>query len=425
MDDDAAGRIDGIRIWDGRAELGVGSLAWAAGRLTAVGPPAGPAAGDGAGSAGPAAGADELCVLPGLVDTHVHLGGFAGRKGDPAGRDGYTWPLVTTVQEQTLHVVANAQRAMRSGVTTLRDLAADEQQAAARRVFEAEVLPGPRLQVSGPVGMTAGHLDLFTPPAVRDRPATADGPDACRALVRRWARAGMTGIKIFTSGGVLSIGDRVGWRNHTRAEIAATIDEAHALGMLVACHTHTAEGIDLALEEGADSIEHGSAMTAAQAEVLAERRIPVGPTLLINEVIAERSATGNAEARDAAVEVVAARDRVFPLAAAAGVRFVLGTDASGYFVEFGQQWDELRRMTAVLGWDAERALQAGTSDAAASLGLGELVGRLAPGMAADLVVLRGTPWRDPAHLAADRVVAVVSRGRLVAGSLPAAPAGTR
>ena len=218
-----------------------------------------------------ASGEPEFCVIPGLVDTHVHLLGYAGGRSTVKGFDTFTWPLVTIREEQTLHAAANAQRALRFGVTTLRDLGADEAQAAIARVFDAGILLGPRLLASGPVGMTAGHLDLFTPRAVVDRPPTADSPDACRALVRRWARAGLTGIKTYTSGGVLSMGDQVAWRNQTRAEISATVDEAHALGMSVACHTHSAEGIQIALDEGMDSIEHGTGMTAAQAEVLAER----------------------------------------------------------------------------------------------------------------------------------------------------------
>jgi imidazolonepropionase-like amidohydrolase len=148
----------------------------------------------------------ELCVIPGLVDTHVHLLGHAGDRGT---HDTFTWPLVTTREEQTLHAAPNAQRAMRNGVTTLRDLAGDEAQVAVRRAFDLGIMPGPRVLVSGPVGMTAGHGDLFIPPAVRERAPLADSPDECRKLVRRWARAGVTGIKIFTSGGVLSIGDKV------------------------------------------------------------------------------------------------------------------------------------------------------------------------------------------------------------------------
>ena len=353
---------------------------------------------------------------PGLVDTHVHLLGFAGGRDRVKGFDTFTWPLVTIREEQSLHAAANAQRAMRAGVTTLRDLGADEAQAAIARVFDAGIILGPRVIAYGPVGMTAGHLDLFTPRAVRDRPPTADGPDACRALVRRWARAGLSGIKIYTSGGVLSMGDAVGWRNHTRAEINACVDEAHALGMLVACHTHSAEGIAIALEEGVDSIEHGTGMTTDQAVELAARGISVAPTLLINDMIASGAVPVPEESQRIAAELMVHRDRELLAAAAAGVDFVLGTDANGYLLEFGDEWDELRRMTEVLGWSAERALRAGTSAAAAAVR--STAGVLEAGRPADFVVMSGDPVGTVADLTADNVVAVVCRGHLVAGELP-------
>ena len=399
-----SGSLGAVAVWDGLSDLGSRSLSWSQGLFAGIAEPSGVA---------------EYSVIPGLVDTHVHLLGYAGGRSSAKGFDTFTWPLITIREEQTLHAVANAQRAMRFGVTTLRDLGADEAQAAVARVFDAGVLVGPRLLASGPVGMSAGHLDLFTPRAVVERPPTADSPDACRALVRRWARAGLTGIKTYTSGGVLSMGDKVNWRNHTRAEIAATVDEAHALGMLVACHTHSAQGIQIALDEGMDSIEHGTGMTPAQARVLASRGIPVAPTLLINDMIARAEIPVSAEAQSIAAELVSVRDQLLRSAADAGVRFVLGTDANGYFLEFGDQWRELARMVEVLGYSPARALRAATSDAASAIGLGSSVGRISAGFGADFVVMRGRPWEDASGFSADNIVAVVCRGQVVAGSLPA------
>jgi imidazolonepropionase-like amidohydrolase len=392
-------RLDGILLWDGTESRGPVDLSWEPDRIADVRPAA--------------SRYDDLCVLPGLVDTHVHLIGYAGHGAPP---DFATWPLTTTRDEQVLHGVAHAQRAMRHGVTTLRDLAGDEAQIALRRVFDAGVLPGPRIQVHGVVGMTAGHNDLFVPPASPLRKPTADGPDECRKLVRTWARAGMDGIKLTTSGGVLSIGDKNGWRNYTRDEIRAVVDEAHALGMLVASHAHSEEGIRVAVEEGVDSIEHGTLMSTDLAETLAARQTPVAPTLLINEAIAEGRVPVTREAMDKAAELVATRNVLLAQAAALGVRFVLGTDANGHHVQFGDQLAEVVHMTRILGLDAESALRAATSDAADSIGVP--VGRIAPGLGADLVVLRGRPWERIEDLATENIVAVVSRGRVVAGDLP-------
>jgi imidazolonepropionase-like amidohydrolase len=266
--------------------------------------------------------------------------------------------------------------------------------------------------------MTAGHGDLFTPPRFRDRPPVADSPDECRALVRAWAREGADGIKIYTSGGVLSMGDQVRWRNHTRAEISATIDEAHALGMLVAAHSHTPEGIDIALQEGADSIEHATGMTFDQVGVLASRQVPVAPTLLVNDLIAVGGDGIRPEAQRKAAAIVSGREAVLQAAGQAGVRFILGTDANGRFVRHGGQLLEMQRMGEALGWSAERVLRAATSDAAAAIGMGGSLGRVAPGFAPDLVVVRGRPWLDLAELTVENIVAVICRGRLISGRIP-------
>jgi len=391
-----------LRLWDGSTDRGVVRLAWSGDEIVSV------ESADGEGD-------DALSIVPGLVDTHVHLGYNASQLAfDPT-----TWPIITPPEERSLHIAANAISCLRGGVTTVRDLAADAVQMAVERAFDQGVLEGPRLRTHGMVGMTAGHGDLFVPPRYRVRDAVADSPDECRKVVRTWAREGADGVKIYTSGGVLSMGDKVGWRNQTLDEIRATIDEAHALGMPVAAHTHTANGVDIALAEGVDSIEHGTGIEERHFATLLERNIPVAPTLLINDIIAEARRPVTAEAQEKAKDVVALRDRNFAAAGAAGIRFVLGTDASSQFVAFGDQMEEVRAMAATFSWSPERAMVAATSDAADAIGLGNTVGTLAPGFGADFLIVRGRPWEDISALDTANIVAVVSRGRLAAGSLPA------
>lgn len=393
--------LDGIDLWDGDRHRGPSTIRFAPNGADAV-----------IAAVEPSTAASGLAAIPGLIDTHVHLIGES--TGAPV--DFLTWPLTTRAEERVLHGLANARRALRSGVTTLRDLAADDVQFSLRRALDAGVVEGPRLVAHGMVGMTGGHADLFTPAAIGDRPPVADGPDECRRLVRHWARAGADGIKIATSGGVLSVGDRPAWRNHTRAEVAAIVDEAHALGLRVAAHAHSEAGIDVAIEEGVDSIEHGTLITAEQAVRVAAAGITVAPTLLINDRIAAgRGASAEQAAK--ASELVARRDDRLRAAAGAGVDLVLGTDANGFHVGFGEEWEEVARMAEVLGWSAERSLAAATSRAADAIGRPDL-GRLVPGAKADLVVVEGRPWEDLGVLRPDRIVAVVSRGRLVAGALP-------
>ncbi len=396
-------QLPALPVWDGEREHPRAVLSWSGDRIVAIeeppvdAPPHDP----------------QLSVIPGLIDTHVHLDAAA-----TPGVAGTAWPIVTPAAERSIHAIAHARRAAQAGVTTLRDLSSSEVQFAVARALDAGLVPGPRLLTHGPVGMTAGHGDLFTPPHYPHRPPVADSPDECRRLVRQWARAGAHGIKIYTSGGVLSMGDKVGWRNQTEAEIAATVDEAHALGMLVAAHTHTALGVDIALRFEVDSIEHGTGIEQRHWDTLLERNIPVAPTLLINDAIADRRFPVSDEAAHKARAVVIERDRNFAQAGAAGVRFVLGTDANGVMVRFGDQLEELRLMARAFGWSSERALRAGTSDAADAVGLRASTGRVRAGLGADFLVVQGRPWEDIDALRSENLVAVVSRGELISGTLP-------
>ena len=139
---------------------------------------------------------------------------------------------------------------------------------------------------------------------------------------------------------------------------------------------------------------------------------------MINDVIAEGRVDISAEAQEKAQAVVEERNRNFTAAGQAGVRFVLGTDANGVFVQFGDQLEEVRLMKEMFGWSAERALIAATSDAADAIRMGSLVGTLAASFGADFVVIKGRPWEQLDALRPENIVAVVSRGVVISGVLP-------
>jgi imidazolonepropionase-like amidohydrolase len=393
--------LSNVLVWDGIEEIGPHTVSYDGEAITDITPST-------------AAIPPEMSVIPGLIDTHVHLTGPAR----PGNYTYGTWPLITTDAEQALHAAAHAQAALRMGVTTVRDMASDQRPVALRRCFDAGLLQGPRVLAYGVVNMTAGHQDLFTPPDAKVRPPTADGPDACRALVRWYARAGVDGIKVMTGGGVLSTGDKAGWRNYTAAELDAIVDEAHALSLPVAAHAHTEAAIDAALAAGVDSIEHGTLITADQAAEIARRGITVAPTLVINDGIADGTVPADDDARAKARELVSDRDGRLHRAAAAGVRFVLGTDTNGSMLPWGTAFRELQAMAATLGYTAETSLAAATSTAAAAIGRGDRLGRIEVGYAPDLLLVRGRPWRDLGQLSPDNLVAVICRGRLAHGEIP-------
>ncbi|HEY6738459.1 MAG TPA: amidohydrolase family protein, partial [Actinopolymorphaceae bacterium] len=117
-------------------------------------------------------------------------------------------------------------------------------------------------------------------------------------------------------------------------------------------------------------------------------------------------------------ELVARRDIRLRKAREAGVPFVLGTDSNGHNLPFGSALEELIRHRDVLGMTDAKALASGTSEAAEALGAGGRIGRIAPGYGADLLVVRGRPWQDIGVLRPENLVAVVCRGRVVAGEVP-------
>jgi imidazolonepropionase-like amidohydrolase len=328
-------------------------------------------------------------IMPGLIDGHVHIRSYAGTDRS----DFYLWSQATFYEEQVLHAAKNARVALEAGVTTLRDAAGARLEVSVKHATDQQLLDGARIVVAGFVGMTGGHGDLFTPPAVDRRPfQTADGVDECRRLVRAYARDGVDWIKICTSGGVLSIGDESDWRNYTLDEVRTIVDEAHALGKRVAAHAHTRDGVRQALEGSVDSIEHGSSLDAELIQRMLDQGTWLCPTLAVSEQIhnigAQRGLPPAALHKNELVRTSradSARD-----AAAAGVRMFMGTDTSS-ILPFGRHAWELELLVTLLDVSPMRALQMATREAAHALGLGPRTGVLEAGRWADLLVVAGDP----------------------------------
>lgn len=361
-----------------------------------------------------------LTVLPGLIDGHVHLRAYAGH----GKADVHLWNVTTFIEEQTLHAAGNALRALHAGVTTVRDMAGGRPEVSLKHAIDDGVLPGARVIASGFVGMTAGHGDMFCPAAVDHRLwPPADGVDACRKLVRQYARDGLDLIKICTSGGVLSVGDKNEWRNYTFEETLAIVDEAHALGMRVAAHAHTRSGIRQALEAGVDTLEHGSSLDAELIELMLERGTWLCPTLAIVEYILRSGrARGVPEESLAKADAMRAnRLESVRAAYAAGVPIFMGTDSCNTF-PFGDHAWELELMQRQLGMSAMDAIVAATRSAAEALAIGDLTGTLTPGKRADLLVIDGDPLSDLTLLRDESaIVAVFQNGELkVERGMPAA-----
>jgi imidazolonepropionase-like amidohydrolase len=359
-------------------------------------------------------------VLPGLIDTHVHLTTNSDHRRVVSSA---SFRGEVPTQEKLLHGLRNAYRALRAGFTTLRVMGhRDAGEVQMRNLIEDGLLLGPRLRVAPWwITMTHGHGDLFYPKYVQRREwDTADGVDACRTAVRLQARHGADFIKVMASGG-MSEGERPHWPNYSTAELRAIVEEAHDLDLKVAAHAVSTEGIRRALAAGVDSIEHGSYLTPELAQEMVDRGTFLVPTLAFNDWC-QREGTRRGLTPDAVRGLQDAHDRAlesFSLAHRVGVQIAMGTDSSGTLCPFGAHARELE-LYVKYGMSVNEALTTATTTAARLLDLDHDIGRLAPGYLGDLVVVSGDVRQGLAPLTvATGIAAVVARGRLVSDAMPA------
>jgi imidazolonepropionase-like amidohydrolase len=339
-----------------------------------------------------------LTLLPGLIDSHVHLAldGLPGAMDRMRALDG---PGLRAL------MLRNAADLLASGVTTARDLGAPGFAAlAVRDTIAAGRAPGPSLVVSGPPLTVPGGHCWFMGGVCADR-------DALRGAVRTQARRGADLIKVMATGGALTAGAGPAGEQFGPAELRTVVEEAARHGLRVAAHAHGTAGIAGALRAGVHTIEHCSFLTPggtvvpdpALARRLAAARVHVCPTI---------SRRFTARRRDGGPLPVSA----VPLLHRAGVRLIAGTDAGTDGAPHSAYADGLGGL-ARLGLSPAAVVRAATSRAAEALGLGTVTGRLAPGFRADLLAVEGDPLKDLTALAAPRLV--IARGEETAAGAPA------
>jgi imidazolonepropionase-like amidohydrolase len=283
--------------------------------------------------------------------------------------------------------------ALERGFTTVRDVAGGDPGLAG--AIADGLLPAPRYLYTGPaLSQTGGHgdaraadVDLFHVHMTE----VVDGVDALRQAVRDRFRRGAHAIKIMASGGVVSPTDPIRVPQYSAEEIRAITQEAARRGSYVAAHAYSAEAVRHAVENGVRSVEHGNLIDAATAELMAERGAFLVPTLITYDAMARRGVElGLSRAgQDKNREVLDAGREAVRIARAAGVRIGFGTDLMG--AKEDEQLDGLRVQAEVEG--VLPVLRAATSVNADLIGRPDL-GRVAPGCAADLLVLDGDPLTD-------------------------------
>jgi imidazolonepropionase-like amidohydrolase len=351
-------------------------------------------------------------VLPGLIDSHVHL------DSDRAGQEGLLESLTNGPAYFAYEAAVNARKTLAAGFTTVRNLGnSDGVTLALRDAIAAGKVPGPRIVDAGVgISTTSGHGDhaLGLSPDIAEhvpQENLCDGAESCRRAVRMQIRRGVDAIKIMTTGGVNSrIGAGLG-RQMFDEEAKALIETAHLYGKKVAVHAHGAEGINLALRNGADSIEHGTLMDEEGIKLFLKTGAYYVPTLsTVNGYLERIAKDPNAYPPEVRAKIdwrISITGQALQKAYPRGVKIAFGTDAG--VSKHGRNADEFELMVKH-GMPAAEAIKAATVNAADLLGLASEVGTLEPGKRADLIAVTGDPLKDVTVL--KKVELVMKDGRV-------------
>jgi imidazolonepropionase-like amidohydrolase len=352
-------------------------------------------------------------VLPGLIDSHVHLDSDAG------GQAALIESVSSSPGLDALRAQWNGMKTLRAGFTTVRNLGdGSGATLALRDAVDNGWVMGPRIIDAGrSISVTSGHMDgtlsvteNLHPGITQDN--LCNGADSCREAVRRQVRRGVDVIKIATTGGVNSrIGAGLGQQMFAD-EAKAVVETAHLHGKKVAVHAHGTEGINVALAAGADSIEHGTMPNDETLRLFKQGGAFYVPTLSTVNGYRERLAKDPNAYPPAVLEKVMWRlevtGKALEKSVPAGVKIAFGTDAG--VSKHGRNADEFELMVKH-GMTPATAIVAATTNAAELLGVAKDVGALRPGMAADLIAVPGDPLKDITVL--KTVQFVMKGGRVV------------
>ena len=334
-----------------------------------------------------------VTLLPGMIDTHVHIGYHFGK-------DGRAQNQGETPAEMALFAAENAWVTLTNGFTTVQSVGAASDKDL-RDAIARGVLPGPRILTS------LGSMN--------ERTGT---PDQIRDYIRKQKQAGADLIKIFASKSIREGGAKT----MTDEQLQAACGEARTLGLRTLVHAHAADAVLSAARAGCTQIEHGAHVSDDALKYMAEHGVYFDPNIgLVLQNYIENKAKflgiGNYTEEGFAFmeKAVPTNYPMFKRALAAKVKMPMGTDAVAG--AHGQNAREIITRVKDGGQDPMQAIVGATSLAAESMGLAKEIGAIAPGLKADLVAVTGNPLQD---INALRAVSFVMRNGVIYRSAPGA-----
>jgi len=331
-------------------------------------------------------------LIPGMHDNHCHL------MMDPKDLDAVVYKRSSA--RKTLDALVNAQKTLWGGFTTVRVPGDCEWQYGLvdLKHYIAEGLAvGPRMLVAPHyISITGGHgdaNDFACDLCMKGIGKIVDGVDAMRQAVREEIKYGADWIKLFASGGVLSMGDDPSHSHYTLDEIRVAAEEAHRLGKKITAHAHGAQAVRFCAEAGFDSVEHCTMIDDEGLRMMKEKGIYCVPTLYCLDFIQHAGNPMNLHASiiQKAKEMRGFQRDRFAKIVKAGVPVAYGTDI-GVFPH-GENWRDFPCMVEC-GMSPLAAIQTATINSARMNGIDGDVGALARGMKADVVGVEGDPTQD-------------------------------
>jgi imidazolonepropionase-like amidohydrolase len=343
--------------------------------------------------------------LPGLIDVHTHMTIYTDETpGEPMLKQLTSNPPAMEV----FLARKGAMRTLEAGVTTVRDLGADQyMDIAMRDLINRGEMIGPRMFVCG-YGLYITNTPYkpgLNPPAG----GIADGvPEVLRA-VRQQIAGGADVIKMYASTGTDD--DVTGFQTYNFEEIKAAVDAAHQFGKKIAIHSYGPDGARDAVRAGTDSLEHATGMDDATIQEMVKRGTFYVPTIDHNRYYIDNGdKIGYAPGYKEKLQAFIPRNlETARKAFKAGVKFAMGSDA--IYTMFGQNTRELGWFVKA-GMTPEQALRTATTNAAELLGKEKELGAVAPGYFADLVAVEGDPLAD-INVVATKVRWVMKAGAIV------------